>query len=337
MLVRVTTSEITYTDFVVMKGVFPPPYWRKGTPLTPGCSLVGRVAAVGSAVSRFAVGDRVAALPMAGGLATHAVLPEAACIKIDAAPPGAPAGDEAIVGIMTGVTAWYLLHGTAAARVLAARGAVDVRILVHACTGGTGSAIVQVARALGVPAANIFGTCSAANIETARASLGIEAFDYRGAAGGEAAWDARVRAATGGGGVDIVFDGVTIGGERYYARGMGVLGRGGAWVGYGFTNAAAPGTVATAAIAGLFMRTAWQRMTGCCCASRKSAELWLGVKPSDTAAYEAGVRAVLSMIADGRLRPLVGRVWRLEEARDALLAFAAAPHVGKQLVHVADD
>lgn len=42
------------------------------------------------------------------------------------------------------------------------------------------------------------------------------------------------------------------------------------------------------------------------------------------------------MLGDGRLKPVVGRVWVFDEADEALLEIAHGEHKGKQVVHVAD-
>ena len=38
------------------------------------------------------------------------------------------------------------------------------------------------------------------------------------------------------------------------------------------------------------------------------------------------------MLADGRLSPVVGRVWAFEEAKEALLSIERGEHRGKQVV-----
>jgi NADPH:quinone reductase-like Zn-dependent oxidoreductase len=77
-------------------------------------------------------------------------------------------------------------------------------VLVHGAAGGVGIAAVQLSSMRG---ATVLGTASASK-HRFLASLGVEAFDYR-----EAGWPDRVRAATGGRGIDIALD--PIGGRSF--------------------------------------------------------------------------------------------------------------------------
>ena len=58
-------------------------------------------------------------------------------------------------------------------------------------------------------------------------------------------------------------------------------------------------------------------------------------KKERTAAHAKYVGAVLDMIADGRITPVIGRVWAFEQAQEALIAIGkGGTHVGKQVVHI---
>jgi NADPH:quinone reductase-like Zn-dependent oxidoreductase len=157
VLVRVCATTATYTDLMILAGTYHP---LPPLPCTPGYDLIGVVAAVGARVTTVAVGDRVAAMPQAGCAATHVVLPEKLVLKVraDVAP------ERAVAVVLTGVTAYQLLHRARGVAPLTAAS----RLLVHGVGGGTGAMLVKLALIARVPAARIFGTCSVKSMGVAR-------------------------------------------------------------------------------------------------------------------------------------------------------------------------
>jgi NADPH2:quinone reductase len=96
------------------------------------------VAAVGSGVSGFAVGDRVVGTPGFGGFAEQVVVAADAC---DLLPAGVSFVDGAVLPIAFG-TALHALRDRASLR-------EGETLLVTGATGGVGSAVVKVGRLLG--------------------------------------------------------------------------------------------------------------------------------------------------------------------------------------------
>jgi NADPH:quinone reductase-like Zn-dependent oxidoreductase len=314
-LVRLLATTATYTDLLVMKGNYRP---AVPLPATPGYDGVGVIEAVGEGVAGVAVGDRVALMPTHGCMATHVLLCAKDCILIRADLPA----EQAVSVVLTGITAYQMLTRASGGRLTPA-----ARILVHGCTGGTGAMIVELAKILGVPPANIYGTCGARNLALA-ASMGVTAFDY-----GPGDWDARVRAATGGRGVDLVFDAVVTGG--YFSKDHACLARGGKVIAYGVTNAADPGGVSVPAALWAFSCIGMQKLWSTF--DRKDAEFFnitrrRGAHPDE---FAADLKTLLDLLADGRLRPLVGRVWEFEQAKEALASIESNAHTGKQIVRIA--
>ena len=131
-------------------------------PLTPGNEGAGIVETVGDGVDGVAVGDEVIWQTFLGGYATHTVVvaakvwakPSSVAFEVGASLPVAAA------------TAW-------AAVTQAGVGPGDL-VLVHAASGGVGSAGVQIALALG---ARVIGTASEQNQEFV-SSLGAEPVVY---------------------------------------------------------------------------------------------------------------------------------------------------------------
>jgi NADPH:quinone reductase-like Zn-dependent oxidoreductase len=131
-------------------------------PKVPGNEGAGIVEAVGAGVTEFAVGDEVIWSSYLGGFATHRLMPVA---RVYAKPSdiGFP---EAAVLPVGGATAW-----SAITQIKAHEGDL---VLIHAASGGVGSAGVQIALSLG---ARVIGTASNDNQDYVR-SLGAEPVVY---------------------------------------------------------------------------------------------------------------------------------------------------------------
>jgi NADPH:quinone reductase-like Zn-dependent oxidoreductase len=112
---------------------------REGAPLphVPGGDIAGRVAAVGSGVTGWQVGQRVAGLAFAGAYAASAVIPAAFATAV---PDGVPA-DAAVALVRSGQVALGALQ----------TGGLQPgeSALVTAAGGGVGHLAVQLARILG--------------------------------------------------------------------------------------------------------------------------------------------------------------------------------------------
>lgn len=316
VLVRILATTATYTDQLTLKGNYNP---CPPLPCTPGYDLIGDIVAVGSAVQSLAVGDRVAGMPRHGGAATHIVLPQEWAVKVRAdVPPG-----DAVSVVLTGVTAYQMLHRSGGT----ARLSPTSRLLIHACGGGTGAMLVELAKLAGVPADRIFGTCSAKSMGVAR-DLGICAFDYN-----QKDWSTQVLAATKGEGVDLVLDPVFLG--RYWTDGLACLRSGGKYIAYGVTNSADPGSLPLATVICSFMRLGFQNSFWSHC-DGKSAEFFNVADERDRHPdwFAQDLRTLMDLVANGTLHPVVGRVWQFTETQQALTAIQTNTHTGKQIILV---
>ncbi|MBD8044679.1 NAD(P)-dependent alcohol dehydrogenase [Arthrobacter sp. Sa2BUA2] len=136
---------------------------RKPRNPVPGMDLAGTVSAVGSAVTRFAVGDQV----YGSGRSTYAeyaVAPEA---RLAAKPAGLTFAQAAAVPV-SAVTALQGLGKTG--RVQAGQ-----KVLVIGASGGVGSYAVQLAKAFGT---EVTGVCSTGKMDFVRSMGADEVIDY---------------------------------------------------------------------------------------------------------------------------------------------------------------
>jgi NADPH2:quinone reductase len=145
--VRVANRAIglNFIDTYFRSGLYVPPALPSGL----GTEGAGVVEAVGSEVSGFAVGDRVAyATGPLGAYSELHVLPADKLVKL----PDGIGFEQAAAVMLKGLTVQYLLRQTYALK-------GGETILFHAAAGGVGSFACQWARALGV---KLIGTVSSA-------------------------------------------------------------------------------------------------------------------------------------------------------------------------------
>lgn len=190
--VRVAASGVNRADLLQRRGRYPVP---PGYPTDiPGIEYAGVVEAVGPGVRAWAPGDAVMGIVGGGGYAEAVVVHEGEAIPVPAGIEPAAAGGIAEAWL----TAWDAL-------VLQGGLQGGETVLIHAVGSGVGTAALQLARAVG---ARTVGTSrTPAKLERARA-LGLDVA----IPGGGRDWPERVRAATGGRGVDVVLD--LIGGDH---------------------------------------------------------------------------------------------------------------------------
>ena len=289
-------------------------------PVTPGYDGAGVVDAVGDGVTGLAVGDACLFMPQHGCFATHLVLPTRLVVKVDAAQLAKATPEKAACVSLTGVTAYQMLHRVAGKARLEHPGAA---VLVHGAAGGTGAMLVSLAKLAGVQ--NVYGTCSARNMDAVRAA-GATAIDYA------TDWQAEVLRLTSGRGVDAVHDAIVAGG--YLSKGLACTAKGGIYIAYGFTDSKNPGMFNFGVIIPAMIRNSVKNAWSCI--DGRSAVFYNVATDRDARPHEyaADARALLALTADGKLDPNVGKVWPLEQGKDALLAVEAGTHRGKQVVRV---
>ena len=179
---------LNYADTYFRNGTYPIPL-----PNGLGVEAAGVVEALGEGVTNVAVGDRVTYtgfINTLGAYATQRLIPAAPLIKL----PDSIAFETAAAMTMRGLTSAYLMRRIHAFK-------PGDSILLHAAAGGVGLIVAQWAKLLGL---TVIGTVSSdAKAELARAHGCDFTIDYS-----REDVATRVRALTGGAGVDVVFDSV---------------------------------------------------------------------------------------------------------------------------------
>lgn len=296
ILIRVAAAGVNRPDVLQRAGQYPIP---PGANPAPGLEVSGIVAAIGEAVTGFAVGDVVCALTNGGGYAEYCIVPAGQTLPV-------PAGVSLIQAAAipeTFFTVWANLFHMGRAR----RGEVA---LIHGGTSGIGTTALMLCREFGIRA---FATAGGAAKCEAIRELGGEPINYR-----QEAFAEVVLAKTDGHGADVILD---IMGANYFNDNLATLARDGRLLLVGFLGG---GTAEHVNLQTIMHKRAV--ITGSAMRTRTSAE---------KAAIAAALREhVWPVLAEGRCLPLIHAVYPLERAADAHREMEGGQHIGKIVLAV---
>ena len=212
-LVRLQYAGVNYTDVYNRIGMYAKSHtYANSPPFTLGREGGGVVDRAGAGVDSVAAGDRVAWCIPLGSYAEAAVVPAWRLVKI-------PDGVDMAVAtalMLQGCTAHYLTHSLF-------RIEPGMRCLVHAAAGGVGQYLVALAKHLGAEVFATVGSEEKARIAASRGADHVILYRREDVA-------ARVRDATGGRGVHVVYDSV---GQATIEGSMRSLARRGTLVNFG--------------------------------------------------------------------------------------------------------
>ena len=296
VLIRVAAAGVNRPDLMQRQGKYPPP---PGASPILGLEVAGTVEEAGPGVARWKPGDRVCALLAGGGYARFAVAPEEQVLPV-------PAGLDMIQAAAlpeTFFTVWTNMFQRGCLK----RGETA---LIHGGASGIGTTAIQLARAFG---ARVFATAGSPRKCQACRELGAElAIDYR-----QSDFAEEVRKATDGRGVDVILDMV---GGPYFARNFACLAMDGRLV----QIAILQGKQVELDLLALMHRRA--TITGSTLRIRTPAEKGL-------IARELEAR-VWPLLERGEVRPVIDRVFPLDEADAALDYLERGEHIGKIVLRV---
>ena len=270
--------------------------YKAPLPFVAGQEGSGVVTAIGTEVKTVKLGDRVAWSGVLGSYAEYVAAPAEALVPI----PAGVSDLDAAASMLQGMTAHYLSHDTFALK------PADTA-LVHAAAGGVGLLLVQMAHNIG---ARVIGTVSTE--EKAKLALAAGADDvilYT-----QTDFEVEAKRLTMGKGVDVVYDGV---GAATFEKSMNVLRPRGMLVLYGSTSGSVPPVdpVTLSQKGSIYMaRTTLAHFT----ATREELLARSGT--------------VFGMIAAGKLKVRIGKVYQLEEAQQAHRDLEGRKTTGKLLL-----
>ena len=301
VLIEIFAAGVNRADLLQAAGNYPPP---PGASDILGLEVSGRIGAVGDGVSEWIVGQEVCALLAGGGYAESVIVPAAQVLPV---PPGVTLHDAAALPEVA-CTVWSNL-------VMAAHLTPGEVLLVHGGASGVGSHAIQVAKQLGAVVAVTAG--SAAKLDLCR-ELGADiAINYR-----DDDFVEHIRRATEGRGADVILD---IMGAGYLDRNLDVLAADGRLVIIGMQGGV-KGELNIGKLVGKRLQ-----VIGTALRARP-----VGGPHGKGDIAAAVVESVWPMIADGRVRPVIGARFPLAEAQEAHRALASGEVSGKILLTVRD-
>ena len=294
VLVEVVASAVNRADILQRQGFYNPP---PGASPYPGLECSGRIAAVGSGVSGWAVGDEVCALLAGGGYAEKVAVPAGQLLPV---PAGVDLRQAAALPEVV-CTVWSNVFMVAHLR-------PGETLLVHGGSSGIGTMAIQLAKAAGAKVAVTAGTKE--KLEYC-AELGADVLiNYR-----EQDFVAEIRQATDGSGADVILDNM---GAKYLDRNVQALAVNGRLAIIGMQG----GIKSELNIATLLNKRAAISATS------------LRARPlSEKAAIVAAVREhVWPLLTAGQIRPVVDREVPMPRAPEAHGLVEASGHIGKVLL-----
>jgi NADPH2:quinone reductase len=291
--VQVKACGVNFPDTLIIEGKY---QFKPDMPFAPGSDVAGIVTKVGEGVTRTKVGDHVLGVLGWGGFAEEVVADEASLIPL---PPGLDFVTASGFAL-TYATSYYALKDRAKLQ-------AGETLLVLGAAGGVGLAAVELGHLMGAKV--IAAASSDEKLAVCRQYGADEVINYS-----TEDLKARLKALTGGNGVNVVYDPV---GGPYSEIAL----RNTAWEGrflvIGFTNGEIPRIplnltlLKGCSIVGVFFGSFAQR------------------NPKHNM---QNFQQLLAWIDEGKLKPLISATFPLDQGAEAIKRIAARQVIGKVVV-----
>lgn len=293
VLVDVAAVGLNFFDTLVIEDRY---QFKPVRPFSPGGEFSGRVAALGAGVTGFTLGERVAGHLKAGAAREKLLVPAGMLVPV---PDGV--SDAAAAGFC--ITYGTSLHG------LADR--ADLKpgetVAVLGASGGVGQATIEIAKLMG---ARVIACASGAEKLALCRSLGAdETVDYN-----TEDLKERLKALTGGKGVDVIYDVV---GGRYAEPALRAIAWKGRYLVVGFAAGEIPKIPLNLTL-----------LKGC----DIRGVFWGAAVDRDPEGYRRDMARLLGWIAEGKLKVLIHGEYPLAEAAAALDVLSGRRALGKVIL-----
>lgn len=290
-LVQIKVAGVNFIDVYFREGRYPAPL-----PFINGQEAAGVIVEVGTDVTTFKPGERVAYVGRLGSYAELASVPAAQLVKI----PDELDFDQAAAAMLQGMTAHYLSRGSYPVK-------QGETVLIHAAAGGVGLLLVQLAKHFGARVIATAGTDAKAQL--ARDAGADEAIVYT-----QKDFETETRRLTDGQGVHAVYDGV---GKDTFEKDLKVLRPRGYLVLFGGASGAVPpfDLMELTRHGSLFI-------------TRPTLKDYTGTREE----LEQRANEVLQMIVRGELKLRIHKMYPLAEAQQAHRDLEGRKTTGKLLL-----
>ena len=278
VLVRVRAAGLNFPDVLIIQGKY---QFQPELPFIPGNECSGEIEAVGAAVTRFKVGDKVISAAGTGAFCEHIVANENAVFPM----PESLSFEQAAGVSITYFTSYYALKQRANLQ-------PGETMLVLGAAGGVGTTAIELGKLMGAKV--IAAASSEEKLELCRKLGADEVINYSTTSLKDA-----VKELTGGKGVDVVYD--PVGGD-YAEPAIRSMAWNGRYLVIGFASGPIPKIplnltlLKGCSIVGVF----WGRFTG-----------------EEPKVHLQNIAELWELFAKGKLNPVVTDVFPLEKYEDA--------------------
>lgn len=279
VVIDVAAAGVNFPDVLIVQGKYQA---KPDLPFVPGSEAAGTIRSIGAGVTGFAVGDAVVAFTGLGAFAEQASVPASQLWHL----PDGLAPDIASGVLITYGTSYHALKD---------RGALQAgeTLLVLGAGGGVGITAVELGKQMG--ARVIAAASSDDKLALARQQGADDLINYSTGNLRE-----EIKALTDGRGVDVVYD--PVGGDMSVTA-VKSLAWGGRHLVIGFAAGAIPAIPANL----LLLKSA-----------ASVGVLWGNSLRADPVRQGKNIDQILAWLAEEKLRPVIDRRYRLEEAVSAL-------------------
>lgn len=295
--IAVQAAGVNFPDTLIIAGTY---QFKPPLPFTPGTEVAGIISAVGEGVEHLRVGMRVMAFTGTGGYAEQAVCDAHNVLPLPDAVDFAPA---AAFGL-TYSTSYYALKDRANLQ-------PGETLLVLGAAGGVGLAAVELGARMG--ARVIAAASSAAKLAICRQYGAMEGIDYSTQDLRE-----RLKALTGGKGVDVVYDPV---GGIYAEPALRSMAWGGRYLVVGFAAGDIPQIPLNLPL-----------LKGCSVVG----VFWGTFAAKERAHNQQNLSELLGWLAEGAITPHISQTYPLADAGRALRALLNRSVTGKVVLRTTE-
>lgn len=296
VLVSVHASAVNFPDTLIIDNKY---QFKPALPFSPGGEVAGTIKSVGEGVTGHAPGDRVIAVCGWGGFADEVLTTVDKLVRL---PQGIDMESGAAL-IITYGTSHYALKDRAALQ-------PGETLLVLGAAGGTGVSAIELGKLMG--ARVIAAASSDEKLALCKACGADDTINYTTENLRE-----RVKALTGGRGVDVVYDPV---GGVYAEPALRSMAWRGRYLVIGFTTGEIPKLPLNLVL-----------LKGCSIVG----VFYGGFSQAEPARYDAFMQELVGWLADGRIKPAITARYPLERAAEALRVVADRRATGKIMLTTA--
>lgn len=279
-------TSAAFTDTLIRRGIYLGV--KNKPPFSPGYDLIGTIDKIGEDVAHLKKGQKVAALTVIGAYSEYICLDANALVPV----PDGLDDSESVSLILSYLTAYQMLYRSAKIK-------PGQTILIHACAGAVGIAMLQLGKLLNL---KMYGTASKAKHHFIE-KYGAIPIDYK-----NKDFVKRIKMSEPKG-IDAVFDPI---GGSYFPRSLKVLKKSGTLVGFGYQNSA--GGNGGNVVLDYFKILFWNLLP-----TKPSANFYIisSWHKEHIGWFKEDLGQLFKLLSEGEIKPEIAKIMDLSEASEA--------------------